>query len=199
MAAPDDPPGAAPDAAGTERRRYFRIEEHVILLFREVADGELPDGVEPPSAPFTLAAQLELLSRESRALMRRVERESPAIAEYLKLLDRKLELIGRSLVATGPELADCDPRAVNLSASGIAFGAERPYAPGQMLEIKLALLPNLAGMVAYGRVVYCQDHPDPEGPPYRVGVDFVGLNERDRELLVRHITQRQSRRLRDNK
>lgn len=184
--------------SGRERRRYFRIEEHVILVFREVEAKAVPADAsfrEVALDPFALGSQLELLSLESRALMRRIERDEPDIAEYLKLLERKIELIARSVVSAETDLADHSPREVNLSASGMAFLSENAYTPGQVLELKLALLPNLLGVAAYGRVIYCRK----QVLGYRIGVDFIGLSERDRELLIRHITKRQSRQLRDKK
>lgn len=184
--------------SGRERRRYFRIEEHVILVFREIEAEAVPVDSsfrEVVLDPFALGSQLELLSLESRALMRRIERDEPDIAEYLKLLERKIELIARSIVSAETDLADHSPREVNLSASGMAFLSDNAYTPGQVLELKLALLPNLLGVAAYGRVIYCRKQTQ----GYRIGVDFIGLSERDRELLIRHITKRQSRQLRDKK
>ncbi len=191
--------------AEKERRRYFRVEEQVILSFREIAPKDIPDVTEfrelpeLPCNPFALASSLELLSQESRSLLRRFERESPDIAECLRIIERKIDLIGRVFMSRESDLAECPPQEVNLSASGLSFATDQTYEPGQVLEIKMVLLPNMIGVIAYGRVIYCRRNSTPAGPPYRLAVDFIGLCDQDRELLIRQVIRRQSQLLRNKK
>lgn len=188
-----------------ERRRYFRIEEQVILSFREISPKDIPDTTEfkelseLPCNPFALASSLELLSQESRTLLRKFERESPDIAECLKVIERKVDLIGRVFVSRESDLLECPPQEVNLSASGLSFAIDQTYDPGQVLEIKMVLLPNMVGVVAYGRVIYCRKNTAAAGQPYRIAVDFIGLSDRDREMLIRQVVRRQSQILRSKK
>lgn len=191
--------------AEQERRRYFRIEEQVILSFREVPLEEVPpitelrELPELPCNPFALTSSLELLSQESRSLMRRIERESPDIADCLKVIERKVDIIARTLMSRESDLTECPPREVNLSASGLSFAIDQTFEPGSVLEVKMVLLPNLVGVLAYGKVIYCRKNTAPVGPPYRIGVDFIGLSDQDRELLIRHVVRRQSQLLRSQK
>jgi hypothetical protein len=188
-----------------ERRRYFRIEEQVILTFQEISPQEIPETTELqelpelPCNPFALASSLELLSQESRALLRRIEREQPDLAECLRIIERKIDLIGRVFMSRESDLTECPPQEVNLSASGLSFAIGQAIDAGRVLEIKMVLLPNLVGVRAYGRVIYCRKNAAASGPPYRVAVDFIGLSDQDRELLIRQVVRRQSQLLRNKK
>ena len=135
--------------AEQERRRYFRIEEQVILTFREVPFEEIPavtelrELPELPCNPFALTSSLELLSQEARSLLRRIEREDPDIADCLRVIERKVDIIGRTLMSRESDLTECPPKEVNLSASGLSFATDQTFDSGSVLEIKMVLLPNL--------------------------------------------------------
>jgi hypothetical protein len=190
--------GREPDK---ERRRYFRIKEDIILFYSEIAPHDIPNNScqELPLDPFTLSSTLELLTQESRTLLRRIERDSPDIADFLKVIERKIDAITRTFLTYETGLADQPTHHVSLSASGLSFDADKFYEPGKVLELKMVLLPNLIGVVAYGRVVYCKHNRDKTKPPHHVAVDFVGLSDRDRELLIRHVVKQQLQQLREKK
>src|SRR5690606_34257372 len=129
-----------------ERRRYFRIEDEIILFFREIAPDEIPDNRSPREFPldsFALSASLDLLTQESRKLLRRVERDSPEIGDFLKVLERKIDLIARTFLNYEANLPEQCPQRVNLSASGLSFDVDKPCAAGKVLEIKMVLQPEL--------------------------------------------------------
>ncbi len=188
--------------AEKERRRYFRIEDEIILFFREIAPDEIPDNRSPREFPldsFALSARLDLLTQESRTLLRRVERESPEIGDFLKVLERKIDLIARTFLNYEANLSEQSLQRVSLSASGLSFDVDKPCAAGKVLEIKMVLQPELVGLTAYGRVVYCNKNAPDSELPYRISVDFVGLRDNDRELLIRHVVRRQLQQLRNKK
>lgn len=202
--APQDPqePQEPVQEPAKERRRYFRIEDEIVLFLRQVTPEQacLNESLDDyPLDAFSLSARLDLLSQEARSPLRRIAREQPELAEYLKLLDRKIELIARALLEKESDIADRHANRVNLSASGLAFDAEIGFEPGALLELKMLLPPALMGVVAFGEVVYCNRNPDESARPYRVAVDFVGIKEQDRELLIRHVVRKQSNQLRDHK
>ncbi|BBA37268.1 type IV pilus assembly PilZ [Methylocaldum marinum] len=185
-----------------ERRRYFRIEDEIILFFREIAPDDIPDNRSPRDFPldsFALSASLDLLTQESRKLLRKIERDSPEVGDFLKVLERKIDLVARSFLSYEANLAEQSTQRVSLSASGLSFEVEKPYAPGKVLEIKMVLHPDLVGLIAYGRIVYCKKNPPDSDLPYQISVDFVGLRDSDRELLIRHVVRRQLQQLRNRK
>lgn len=184
---------------GSERRRYFRIEDEVILFFREVARDNVPEyGAfqEQDLDAFSLSSKMDLLTAESRPLLRRIEREVPDVGAFLRLLEQKIDLVAKALLSSETDLMEQPTRKVSLSASGLAFESDAPFQIGRVLELKMVLPPTLAGVLAYGSVVYCR--PASLGHSmYQIAVDFIGLRERDRELLIRHVVKRQLRQLRE--
>ena len=185
-----------------ERRRYFRIKGDMVLLHKEVAPEEISvptEARELPPNPFTVSSTLDLLTQESRTLLRRIERDSPEVADFLKVLERKIDVLSRAFLAYETDLAKQPVQWVSLSASGLAFDTDHSYRSGSLLELKMVLLPDLIGLLAYGKVVYCYPNRADVSQPYHVAVDFVDLAERDRELIIRHVMKQQLQQLREKK
>jgi len=188
-------------AEGSERRRYFRIDDDIVLSYQRVAADQVPShhafGDAEPDV-FSLASHLELLSAESATLLRRIERDDPTLGDYLRFLEQKIDLIAHALLANEEEFRLQPAQRVNLSAAGLSFWCGDNLATGTVLELKLILPPTLIGIRAYGRVVYCR-YRGSEAPAYQVGVDFIELRDQDRDLLIRHIIKKQSQQLREHR
>jgi c-di-GMP-binding flagellar brake protein YcgR len=130
-------------------------------------------------------------------LLHKIQVESPDIARYLKALDQKIELLGRTLLAAESNLVEQHAHPVNLSASGMAFKSKDAVKPGITLELRLLLYPSLAGILAYGTVVDCVALEEADnGFTHCIRVNFTHLRESDRDLLIRHVVQRQTDQLR---
>jgi hypothetical protein len=188
--------------AEAERRRYFRIEDEIILSYRAVPADDVPEtGTFREHEPdvFTLAAHLEILSAESATLLRKIEREDSILGDYLRILEQKMDLVARALVSREDSLCREPARQVNLSASGLSFASEHDFAASDVLELRLVLPPALVGIHAYGRIVYCRPSRLDDAPVYKVGVDFIGLRDQDRDLLIRHVIKKQSQQLREHR
>lgn len=180
-----------------ERRRYFRIEDNIILFFHEF-EGPQVKSPEPSRDSFSLSAELDLLTLEAHSLLRKIERDYPGVAELLSILEQKVDLIARTLLAADPALSRQPTRRVSLSASGLAFESEESFALGTLLDLRMVLPPTMVGVQTLGRVVYYQQSRG-ELPIYQVAVDFVDLSEKDRELLIRHVVRKQMQQLRERK
>jgi PilZ domain len=186
-----------------ERRRFFRIEDFVHLSLTVVPPGELDRRLgalqQRVGDSFTLMTTLGGLTQQAAAALRRIEARDPDVADYLKALDKKLELIARAFLAEEVELADRPARAVNLSAGGMALHSRDTYAQGQVLEIKMLLLPSYTGILSYGTVVECIPWGEGEEDleyPYRLRVDFSFMRDSDRDALIRHVLLKQAEGLR---
>jgi hypothetical protein len=185
-----------------ERRRYFRVEDEIILFVRDsgVGDANNHDHDSMASSDvFTLTAALARLTADSRGYLRRVERQDPDVAEFLKMLEHKIDCVARTLLNS--EIARCEQsvRKVNLSASGAAFSADWPYAVGSVLELNMVLPTTWLAVSTKGRVVYCEKNESDADTPYRLAVDFIDLSEADQNSIARHVIQKQARQLRDRK
>jgi hypothetical protein len=188
-------------AESAERRRYFRIDDEIVLSYQPVPAGQVPEQHafrEQEPDVFSLASHLELLSAESASLLRRIERDDPALGDYLRFLEQKIDLIARALLTNEEEFRLSPAQRVNLSAAGLSFLCADEFGAGAVLELKLILPPALIGIRAFGRVVYCR-YRGGDAPSYQIGVDFIGLRDQDRDLLIRHITKKQSQQLREHR
>jgi hypothetical protein len=194
----ENDPNALP---GNERRAYFRIEDSLNLSYHEIPFDALEQRLQRleqgVDTNFTVLSSLTSISQQMGGLLHKIQVDSPDIARYLKALDQKIELLGRTLLATESNLVEEHAYPVNLSASGMAFKSKEAVEPGIILELKLLLYPSLAGILAYAEVIDCETLKEPEsGFSYCIRVNFSHLRESDRDLLIRHVVQRQTDQLR---
>ena len=189
--------------AADERRRFFRIDDAINLYYKIVdkqdviAASKMSDDV---LSNCSLVTALEMLDQESRMLMFRVEKNEPEIAEYLKSLDSKISLLAQAVMRQGNDFSESKVCNTNISASGLAIEIDHSIEAGEYLEIKLLLTSCIAVILLYGKVVYCKKNTD-EGAamPYQVGIDYINLNDQDREILIKHIVKRQMQQIREQK
>jgi hypothetical protein len=190
-----------PQDTGQDRREFFRIDDTVAMRFQPVPAAGLGKKLERYQKglenEFTIMGNLAVISQEMSGVLRKIEHDSPDIARYLRSLDRKIDLLGKAFLTWTSEMADQPASAVNLSASGMAFNTPEPTELGTVLELKL-LLPYFTGLVLFAEVVACEKLPQQEGdsPAYQTRVSFRHLREADRDVLIRHVLQRQSEALR---
>lgn len=188
-----------------ERRRYFRIDDEVNLSYVKVEEGdtnELSRVSENILNSYSLTTALDMLSQESAGLLHRLERSQPDLADYLRVINNKIDLLAQAIVLQNGDLEERQTRNVNLSAAGLAFESEEALDESSFLEIKMTLVSCMAVIVTYGRVVYCKPNPNPAAAsafPYMVGVDYVNMKEQDREVLIKHVLKKQLQQIRNIK
>lgn len=178
-----------------ERRRYFRIDDEIILIFKEVGQGVVPNPEDFKNEEildaFSLSSALDFLTQESRVQLKKLERRQPDAAEIIKNLERRIDLIAQKLLVNETQSSDRSTQEVNISAAGIAFDADNVLEPGTVIQLKMILPPSLVALMTYGKVVYCNTNANEASFGHRIGVDFLSLREQDRELLIRYIVKRQ--------
>lgn len=184
-----------------DRRGYFRIEDALSLSYHQVLSEELPERLQRLEqgleSHFTVVSSLAAVTQEMAGVLHKIGLESPEVADYLVSLDRKLDLLARALLSSGNELVETPAQPVNLSASGMAFNAAETVAEGAVLELRLLLLPSFTGILTYGEVVGCESRDRAADDfPYCIRVNFSHMRESDRDVLIRHVIQRQTRMLR---
>lgn len=190
------PMNEIPPINQAERRRYFRIDDEIILVYRSISPQDMPDPEQFQSRfvdCFSLTSTLEYLTQESQAQLRLIQRDYPDVAKYFEALERKINVLAQAFMVSHNSLTDQPTHKVNLSASGIAFDTAQFLAEGQILELKMVVPPGLVGIVTFGKVIYCRKQED---GLYRTGVDFFSLRDQDREFLIRHVIKRQLTQLR---
>ncbi|WP_347988784.1 PilZ domain-containing protein [Methylomonas sp. AM2-LC] len=184
-----------------EKRRYFRVND-TINLHHKLIDEHVLDKLSHVSndvlSNCTLNTALDVLTQDSRALFTRLERRDSEIAEYLKIMDTKINLLAQAISVQSQQFFEHDTREVVLSATGLAFSNETEIKPGQLLELRMLLTSCMAVIVAFARVVQCknivQENPS---QPFAICVEYINLQEDDRELLIKHVVKKQLQQLRD--
>ena len=178
-----------------ELRRHARVDDDIVLFWREARQEEMDEELargKTPAGIFSLNSQLSLLNVETDDLLPGIAQIHPLLAEYLKILERKVEAIARAVTANENRHLVLSTRYANLSASGLAFLTEIQYPLGTLLELKMILPPAQAIIVAYGRVIYQVPYVEKLPRFFRIGVDFVHLQSHDRELLKHHVNKRKA-------
>ncbi len=182
-----------------DRRNYFRVEDALQVTYRQIPPEEKEAWLESYrkglSGGFSASAEVMMMRQEVVTLMRNIALQYPDIGAYLASLDRRVEVLARHVDAVHSDLTEQPIRSGNISASGLAMHVEKPLNPGILLEMKLLLLPSYTGMVLPAEVVDCDKTEDAE-MPYLLRVNFSYLREQDRDMLIRHVIQRQSEMLR---
>jgi hypothetical protein len=184
-----------------EKRLYFRVND-TINLHHKIIDEHTLDRYSHVSNDVlnncTLRTAIQVLTQDSRTLFSRLERKDPEIAEYLRIIDTKINLIVQAISDQEQPFLEHDTRDVVLSATGLAFNNETEIKSGQLLELKMLLTSCMAVIVAFGRVVQCRDvsQESPE-QPFAICVEYVNLQDDDRELVIKHVVKKQLQQLRD--
>lgn len=186
----------------TERRRYFRVDDLVSMQYRVVKDVDLQQcldrldrGIEDG---FTVTSSLTAINQQLRSKLAILEKKDADLADYLRAMERKIDLLAHAIMSKETTLEEMPTREVNLSAVGMAFRSEAGVEVDKVLEIRMLLYPSLTGILTYGTVVHCREEGDDEYP-WRIAVDFSFMRESDRDILINHILKRQHSQLREQR
>jgi hypothetical protein len=186
-----------------ERRGFFRIDDEVSLFYKKIEETKVAEPHQISDNILnscSLSTALDMLSQDTAILLHRLEKNQPDVAEYLRLLDSKIDLVAQAVMMQKFEVSESETRNVNVSATGMAFNCEIAFKEGDYLEIKMLLISSMAVIVTYGRVIYCQSGQSNDTRyPYFIGVDFINMKEEDREMLIKYVIKKQLQQIRDRK
>jgi hypothetical protein len=173
-----------------DRREYYRIEDSIALEFRPLKQGETADesGADSGSQLFGLLSELHLMDFESQHLLRHIHERDRTLANYLKVINKRIDLLGQALAQS--LLRDIGPaRQVTLSEGGLGFISDQPIEIGTQLAIKMVLMPQALGLLLSAIVIHNQVRDDGR---HDIGTEFDALTDAQRQLLARHILQKQA-------
>ncbi len=183
-----------------DRRAYFRIDDAVRCRYRVLGDADQADAraaADGMACDFTVMSHLEAIGQQAAVLLRRIEARDPELAEYLGMLERKIDTLGRALIARDSDFASVAAVPVNISAGGMAMRTPEPFERGAVLELHLLLLPGLQGLICQAEVVSVEALSSAEeNSPYLVRLNYRHLSDPDRDILIRHILRKQGELLR---
>ncbi len=190
------------EKSADERREYFRIDDSIRVSYTVVDPESVPEDIDERvhNDRFSVMTRLQGISQHLSASFHRIEQRDPDVADYLKALDEKIDLLGQSFLAEEKEMLGQPSRSVNLSAGGLALDVAEQLTLGDRVEIKLLLLPTYTGVLAYGEVVGIEANPQSEQDyPFHVRINFTHIRGSDQDALIRHIMRRQGEMLRQRR
>jgi hypothetical protein len=190
------------DKSDDERREFFRIDDSIRVSCAVIDPEALPVDIDERAGNdrFSIVTRLQAISQHLSASFHRIEQRDTDVADYLKALDEKINMLGQTFLAQEKALLEQPSRSVNLSAGGLAMDLSERLAVGDKVEIKLLLLPSYTGVLAYGEVVGVDDIPLPDdGHRYHARINFTHIRCSDQDALIRHIMRRQGEMLRQRR
>ena len=188
------------DTSHDERRDFYRINDTVGIHFT-VCDADMPDAdnfaAEIPNE-FQLISHLNSIDMDSSTLLHNIQDISPDVSRYLKIINAKIEALARHIVTIGID-DEIKPQAVTLSAGGVCFVSNEKLQLETHVRLSMVLYPSCSGILTYSKVVRCEPMKDTTPQQYDVALEYLLINENDRDALVRHVLQLQSNYLRHSK
>lgn len=176
-----------------DRRQFYRIDHPVVLDYQVVDEADIARSSRPyhfnVSPYFLLQSQLAEIDSECQHLIYKIAESTPHMATYLQHLNKKIDLIGRTLAGHSLENEVGREQVINLSEGGISFYNETRLPIGTPLALKLIFPDNDLGLLLYARVQRCE----PVDECYEIGLSFLRMPESCRTLLARLILEAQGR------
>lgn len=188
----------------SERRNYFRLQNSVLIEFREASQQEvdnfLSDETDIKAEPLDVTYELDQISRQLSTLIQNVRQESAPISQYLELLNKKVDYLGSMITFEKIRNSAMDGKleqteTLDISEGGMSFLSTHPVEVGAYIYCKIAIMGYRLGMETFGRVIR-STMAEENSRLYRIGVEFPFLRELDKKNLTRYIFDKQREQLR---
>jgi len=176
------------------RRKYLRIDDRISLYVKPLTETEAEEAIlhfEIRRMDFSLMSHLVYGREQHMPQMRVIEKRHPEVAGYLKFLEKQIETLSSRIIDQDHRLNPEKTCKVNISAEGLRFDTDRPYPPDAMFEIALMLFPSRTSMLAFGKVVRSEKETEDAVARWKTAIQFTHLHEEDREIMIKHIHQKQ--------
>lgn len=166
------------------KREFARVDVHLPVEIRLV----------PPEQRRLICSRLEEKILTGPKFPQDVA--DPLLAEWLKLLNAKLDRI-LGLLAANQSLPESPAFTTeDLSGGGMSFTTPEEYKLGDLLELKIKFDSSLSGtLYLYGEVV--QKEKSTEG--YLIAVSFLSLEEGIRDEIIKFVFKKERELMRQKK
>lgn len=175
---------------GSNQRDFYRVECRAVLDYVVLGD-QLPGSRSAESffgdgEHFALLRELRKLDHDNAQLLHAIGETDRNVGGYLHLLNRKIDLLARHLAALSPGLKSGSEQSISLSEGGLAFNATDPPAMGEVIALRMTLLPTFSVLAMFASVVKLQ--PLADGQTH-VSLNFERLQDAERQAIARHVMQ----------
>ena len=170
-------------------RDFYRIQCRAVvsckLLGATVQRGVPPESHFEENPALVLSRELLRLDQENAPLLHAIGEKDRAVGGYLALVNRKIDLVSRYLLAQSPEAATGEEQTISLSEGGTAWHTDQHLPEGSVVVLRLMLLPSWTAVTAYASIVKTEH----SGAEALVTASFDNLQDADRQLIARHVMQ----------
>ena len=191
---------------GQENRRSFRISESAYVKHEILTDDEYHAGLEHRKIRLGQddGAQAMLVDIEARLseAMYLMTGESDHVGRVVTLLNDKLNVVIEQLPGlrqTKASLANSEPLNCDIGADGMVFPSAKQLAVDTKLHLQFLLSSDNRFVETFCRVVRLTEPPpgnDVDVLRYGIAVEFIGMKQAQREILIQHMFNRESETLR---
>ncbi|WP_097461195.1 PilZ domain-containing protein [Mangrovitalea sediminis] len=192
--APSAPDDSVENVPSNNRRQFYRIEDRIGLEVRVLANADQSlDAVFNDAHLGPLYQEVRRLDQDIRLQMSLLAEKERQISSLFKSLNLKLDTLARIMAFQQNPLQPSQWCDVTLSEGGLAFSAallEEDLQPGDGIALRLTLMPDLARPRMKARVLDLVQAP---GETSRVHVEFVEMDDHDRQSIARHVLRWQAR------
>ena len=189
-----------------DNRRSFRISESVYLKYELLSEEEYHDGLEHRKIRLGQddGAQALLVDIDARLgeAMYMLGGDNDHLGKCVTLLNDKLNVVIEQLPGlrqTKAAIANTKPITCDVGADGMVFPSAEKYSTDAKLVLQLLLSSDNRYVETFCRVVRVTEPPpnnDSEALPYGIAVEFTGMKQAQREILIQHMFNRESETLR---
>ena len=155
-----------------ERRRYYRIDDELLIAISPIAKEKIDDHLEDFWAnehAFSIRNNFNFEIEQHLADRHKIAKKMPELDRYLTVLEKQIKHLTDQLISDDVE-PSMTRKIVSLSAQGIGYFDDHPPPPDDLVEMRLTLLPSGMRLVIIARVVKIEQDPDLGGS--RVSLDF---------------------------
>jgi len=188
-----------------ERRQYFRIKNELFMCY-ELIDSNEPKSSAPsevvPSKGTKVSPQLALLreltniNKENKRMLETLNGGDKSIIKHISEMSSRLSELSKQIIQE-IELDFSEVMKVDISGGGLCFESSQSLKIDQQMKLELILMPQYFEIVLLAKVV---DSAFLEGrQSYRIAVEFIKINESDRDAIIGQVFKTQSKMLRANR
>ncbi len=176
----------------SDRREYFRIEDHIGLEIRRLNRDEDNQQDAFDGTPLeSLKAEFRRLDQDVKAHLASLAERDRLLTGLIKSMNSKLDTLARIIAFEQNPLQPEDWQDVTLSEGGLSFASNTPaWSTGDRIAVRMTLPPELYQPQAVAEVLTAE--PDERGGA-RVHTEFVQLEDSDRQQIARHVMRWQIR------
>ncbi|KEF32152.1 hypothetical protein D777_00786 [Marinobacter nitratireducens] len=184
-----------PTPAGntSERRDFFRIDDHIGLEIRRLpaASAHTGETAFEDDHLSSLKAEFRRLDQDVKSQLASLAERDRLLTSLIKSLNSKLDTLARIMAFEQNPLQQADWQDVTLSEGGLAFHSHTSdWVSGDRLAVRLTLPPELFQPQAVARVI---DVTPAEHGGVTVHTEYEQIHDGDRQQIARHVMRWQIR------